>query len=109
MTASIATAAIDKVVQRLSGVLEESQIHALHVASDLAEKTAGARYPSVHVHCDKIVNDQTEKFRTFSGRIASKGCPAPWTNSSTQWARRCIPIAATGATACSSAAGMKWH
>jgi hypothetical protein len=39
------------------------------VASDLAEKTAGAKYPSVHVHCDKIVNDQAEKFRTFSGRV----------------------------------------
>jgi len=69
MITKIAAAAVEKVVQRLAVVFEASQIHGENVASDLAEKTAGARYPSVHVHCDKIINDQLEKFRTFSGRV----------------------------------------
>jgi hypothetical protein len=38
-----------------------------HVAADLAEKTSGVRYPSVHVYCDKVVNELREKFRRFSG------------------------------------------
>ncbi len=37
------------------------------VAADLAEKTSGARYPTVQIYCDKLVNDLREKFRTFSG------------------------------------------
>ena len=69
MPVKIATAAIGKVVQRLAGTFETSEIHGENVASDVAEKSAGARYPAVHVHCDKIINDQAEKFRTFSGRV----------------------------------------
>ena len=69
MTAKIGAAVIEKVVQRLATTFEASQIHGENVASDLAEKSAGATYPSVHVHCDKIINDQMEKFRTFSGRV----------------------------------------
>jgi hypothetical protein len=38
-----------------------------HVAAEVAEKTTGVRYPSVHVYCDKVVNDLREKFRRFSG------------------------------------------
>lgn len=38
-----------------------------HVAADLAEKTSGVRYPTVHVYCDKVVNELREKFRRFSG------------------------------------------
>ena len=38
-----------------------------HVAADLAEKTAGVRYPVVYVYCEKVVNQMREKFRTFSG------------------------------------------
>ena len=44
-----------------------SDILERHVAADLAEKTSGVRYPSVHVYCDKVVNELREKFRTFSG------------------------------------------
>jgi hypothetical protein len=35
----------------------------------LAEKTATAKYPAVHVYCDRIQNLLTEKFRTFSGKV----------------------------------------
>jgi hypothetical protein len=38
-----------------------------HVAADVAEKTTGVRYPSIHVYCEKVVNDLREKFRRFSG------------------------------------------
>jgi len=69
MTVKIATAAIEKVVERLGATFEASQIRGQNVASDLAEKTAGAKYPAVYIHCDKIINEQLEKFRTFSGRV----------------------------------------
>ena len=38
-----------------------------HVAAEVAEKTTGVRYPSIHVYCEKVVNDLREKFRRFSG------------------------------------------
>ena len=69
MTAEIATAAVGKVVERLGAAFESWQVRAENVAAELEEKTAGARYPSVHVYCDKVLNDQVEKFRTFSGRV----------------------------------------
>lgn len=52
-----------------SGVptLLASDILQRHVAADIAEKTSGVRYPSVHVFCEKVVNELREKFRRFSG------------------------------------------
>jgi hypothetical protein len=38
-----------------------------YAGADLLEKSAGSRYPSVFVYCDRIVNKLVEKFRTFSG------------------------------------------
>ena len=35
---------------------------------DLIDRSAGARYPAVHVYCEKYVNTLREKFRTFSGK-----------------------------------------
>jgi hypothetical protein len=86
MTARIGSAATRKVVERLTSttglevsladvspaltfMFDASHVHEVNVASDLAEKTAGARYPVVNVYCEKIINDQVEKFRTFSGRV----------------------------------------
>jgi len=86
MIATIGSAATSKVVERLTSATglpesladlsialtrtyDSSQVHVVNVASDLAEKTAGARYPLVNVYCEKIVNDQKEKFRTFSGKV----------------------------------------
>jgi hypothetical protein len=48
-------------------LISAADIVARHVAADLAEKTSGVRYPSVHVYCDKVVNELREKFRRFSG------------------------------------------
>jgi hypothetical protein len=47
--------------------LSSGDIVARHVAADLAEKTSGVRYPTVHVYCEKVVNELREKFRRFSG------------------------------------------
>jgi hypothetical protein len=38
-----------------------------NVAPDIAEKGT-ARYPAVHIYCEKLLNELREKFRTFSGK-----------------------------------------
>ena len=43
------------------------QVVAQNVAADVTEKTAGAKYPAVHVYCDRLTNSLREKFRQFSG------------------------------------------
>jgi hypothetical protein len=50
----------------LPGIAAE-QLITRNVAAELAEKTAGARYPAVHIYCERVHNDLREKFRTFSG------------------------------------------
>jgi hypothetical protein len=44
-----------------------SQVVPENVAADVTEKTAGAKYPAVHVYCDRVTNSLREKFRQFSG------------------------------------------
>ena len=39
------------------------------MASDLAENSLPLKYPSINVYCEKISNDLTEKFRSFSGTV----------------------------------------
>ncbi len=86
MIATIGNAATSKVVQRFSapsgmgaGLAAISagpssglilpQIRTQNVAADLAERTNAVNYPLIQVYCDKITNDLTEKFRTFSGSV----------------------------------------
>src|SRR5262249_1759254 len=45
------------------------QMRAQNVPAELAERSEIVKYPAVNVFCQKIVNDQREKFRRFSGRI----------------------------------------
>ena len=40
-----------------------------NIGSDLAEKSAGARYPRIYIYCEGLTNQQREKFRCFSGKI----------------------------------------
>jgi hypothetical protein len=42
---------------------------AQNVVPDLAEKSRPLTYPSINVYCEKISNDLTEKFRSFSGTV----------------------------------------
>lgn len=52
------------------GPLEPDQFRLQNVASELAEKTAGVKYPSLYVYCEGLTNLLREKFRGFSGKIA---------------------------------------
>lgn len=45
-----------------------SRIVALNATFELVEKSAGAKYPLIHIYCEKVVNGLREKFRTFSGK-----------------------------------------
>ena len=87
MTTKIGSAVTNKVLQRITGpggvnaglgaltqperefagLIDATQVRAVNVAVELAEKATGVKYPAVNVYCEKIVNDLREKFRKFSG------------------------------------------
>ena len=83
MTEGIGSAATRKVMQRLSGPSGDSQtvaaltdgdsagpaMRALNAATELVERSAAVKYPLVSVHCEKIINNFREKFRSFSGTV----------------------------------------
>jgi hypothetical protein len=89
MTGKIGSAATAKVLQRITGpsgvnaglgaltegegafasLVDTSQVRAQNVASDIAERALGVKYPAVNVYCEKIVNDLRQKFQTFSGQV----------------------------------------
>jgi len=53
----------------LPGPLDPAQIRSGNIASDLLERSAAVQYPAANIYCDKVVNSQIEKFRTFSGTL----------------------------------------
>ena len=88
MTAQIASSASALVVQRLTAAngsnanlaaltqggrtllpFDIAQIRTGNIAPELAEKSNTVRYPAANVYCEKLVNSQAEKFRSFSGTI----------------------------------------
>jgi hypothetical protein len=90
MTPQIGSAITGKIIQRIiepgSGVnanlvaltqgalrtlriLDPAQVRSGNVASDLAERSDTVQYPAANIYCEKIVNSQIEKFRTFSGKL----------------------------------------
>jgi hypothetical protein len=89
MAATISSLSTTKTVQRLAGTTGANamlaaltannpaagtaaticQVTAQNVAADLAERSTTVRYPALNVYCERIVNDLTEKFQTFSGRV----------------------------------------
>ena len=44
-------------------------IHGMNVAMEVAERSAGVKYPAAYVFCDRVKNSLKEKFRTFSGQV----------------------------------------
>jgi hypothetical protein len=62
-------AALTQPDRSLAGPLDTVQVRAQNVAGDLAERGGAVKYPTVNVYCEKIKNEQTEKFRSFSGRV----------------------------------------
>ena len=88
MTPQIGSVAAGMIVQRLTDrngananiaaltqgiaplpLLQPAQIRTGNIAAELADRSNTVRYPSANVYCEKIVNSQMEKFRTFSGTI----------------------------------------
>lgn len=45
------------------------QVVGQNVGFELAEKSAGVKYPAVYVYCEGVANLLKEKFRTFSGKV----------------------------------------
>jgi hypothetical protein len=64
--ARVASLAAEKAAAILSDALRQ-EIVTQNTAPELAEKTAGAKYPAIYVYCGKVNNLLREKFRTFSG------------------------------------------
>ena len=62
----VASLAAEKAAGILSDALRQ-EIVTQCIAPELAEKTAGAKYPAIYVYCGKVSNLLREKFRTFSG------------------------------------------
>jgi len=50
-------------------ILQTAQVVSQNVAADVAEQAGAIQYPTVSVYCEKLVNSQVEKFRSFSGTI----------------------------------------
>lgn len=83
MTATIGSLITSQVIQLVTGTsgvnfylagstqsaLNATQVRAQNVAPDIAEQSNTVQYPAVNVYCEKIVNNLTEKFRTFSGSV----------------------------------------
>jgi hypothetical protein len=88
MTQQIGSAASGMVIQRLMGqtgvnsnlaalteglrlpaLFAAGQIRTGNIAADMADRSNTMQYPAVNVYCEKIVNSQVEKFRTFSGTL----------------------------------------
>ncbi len=52
------------------GTVGAEDVRTQNVGSELAEKTAGVKYPSLYVYCESVTNLVREKFRSFSGKIS---------------------------------------
>lgn len=63
-----AVAAISALSSELLPVVGPAQIIVQNVTPEIAEKATVAKYPSVHIYCERVVNQLREKFRTFSGQ-----------------------------------------
>ena len=83
MANGIGSAVTRKVVERLggsgpadgpAGALTQAgpggaAIRGGNAAAELMERAGVSQYPVMSVYCEKVVNDQREKFRSFSGTV----------------------------------------
>lgn len=60
-------AAISAGEQEVPPRVEQRQVATQNVPAELAERSGLAVYPAVHIYCEKLANEQREKFRAFSG------------------------------------------
>lgn len=49
--------------------VQAPQVLLLNISPELAEKATTARYPLVHIYCERVTNQLREKFRRFSGKV----------------------------------------
>jgi len=61
-------AALSEPERLLLPPISDKQISSQNISFELAERSAEARYPALHIYCEKISNLLREKFRTFSGK-----------------------------------------
>jgi hypothetical protein len=50
-------------------LLDPAQVRSGNISPDLAERSDTVQYPAANIYCEKLVNSQIEKFRTFSGAV----------------------------------------
>ncbi len=62
-------AALTQGALTIPGILDPAQIRSGNIAADLAERSDTVQYPAANIYCEKIINSQIEKFRTFSGKL----------------------------------------
>lgn len=62
-------AAVEALVQQGAGLaaISGEQILARNVAPEIAEQSTVSKYPLVYVYCSRVLNENREKFRAFSG------------------------------------------
>lgn len=65
---SAAMAALAELEGIHMAAMPDDHIRAQNVAPEIAEKSTAAKYPAVHVYCEKLSNQLREKFRAFSGK-----------------------------------------
>jgi hypothetical protein len=53
----------------LAKPVRPEQVGAQNAATDLAERSSPLKYPTINVYWEKMINDQREKFRRFSGNV----------------------------------------
>ncbi len=46
-----------------------AQVRLGNISAEIAARSTVAQYPAANVYCEKIINSQVEKFRTFSGTL----------------------------------------
>lgn len=66
MAEAVAAISLEEQVKLEAPGMQEAL--AQNVAADLIEKSSAVKYPTLHVYCERLVNLQREKFRTFSGK-----------------------------------------
>lgn len=47
--------------------MSDVQMSTANISIELLDRNTGSKYPQINVYCEKIVNSQRERFRTFSG------------------------------------------
>ncbi|HWB86045.1 MAG TPA: hypothetical protein VG675_18020 [Bryobacteraceae bacterium] len=53
----------------LAGPIMRAQVNPRNASADVVGRSGPAKFPTINVYCEKIVNNLMEKFRSFSGNV----------------------------------------